>query len=150
MPWFQAQNDMKTPLRVSLVTVCLNAVLNILAVALLPVDWRHVGLATSTVICAAVGCALLLVRATRKNGSLGLGALARPVARMFAASVAMGVVLWAARPFAASACAGLGAKLGPIVSLGLLIAAGLALYGTAALVLMRDSVRALLHRRRRA
>ena len=150
VPWFQAQNDMKTPLRVSLVTVCLNAVLNILAVALLPVDWRHVGLATSTVICAAVGCGLLLVRATRKNGSLGLGALARPVARMFAASVAMGVVLWAARPFAASACAGLGAKLGPIISLGLLIAAGLALYGAAALILMRERVRALLHRRRRA
>ncbi|MBR2838743.1 MAG: murein biosynthesis integral membrane protein MurJ, partial [Kiritimatiellae bacterium] len=59
IPWFQAQKDMKTPLHVSVCTVALNAVLNILAVALLPQEWRHVGLAASTVACAAAGCALL-------------------------------------------------------------------------------------------
>ena len=62
VPYFQAQNDMKTPLRVTVKTVCLNAALNILAVALLPVEWRHVGLAASTSVCALVGC-VLLVRA---------------------------------------------------------------------------------------
>jgi putative peptidoglycan lipid II flippase len=148
VPWFHAQNDMKTPLRVSLVTVCLNAVLNILAVTLLPVEFRHVGLAASTVLCAAVGCAILLVLAKRRNGSLGLRALVRPVSLMFAASVAMGAVIFSVRPLAAAACAPLGAKVGPIASLGLLIGAGMATYGVCALVLLRDSVRALLHRRR--
>ena len=61
VPYFQAQNDMKTPLRVTVQTVCLNAALNVLAVWLLPVEWRHVGLAASTSFCALVGC-LLLVR----------------------------------------------------------------------------------------
>ena len=148
VPWFHAQNDMKTPLRVSLVTVCLNAVLNILAVTLLPVEFRHVGLAASTVLCAAVGCAILLVLAKRRNGSLGLSALVRPVSLMLAASVAMGVVIFAVRPLAAAACAPLGAKVGPIASLGLLVGAGMATYGICALVLLRDSVRAFLLRRR--
>lgn len=62
IPFFQAQGDMKTPLRVSVQTVFLNAALNVLAVALLPIEWRHVGLAASTSFCALVGC-VLLVRA---------------------------------------------------------------------------------------
>ena len=62
IPFFQAQGDMKTPLRVSVQTVFLNATLNVLAVVLLPVEWRHVGLAASTSFCALVGC-ILLVRA---------------------------------------------------------------------------------------
>ena len=60
IPFFQAQNDMKTPLRISVQTVFLNAVLNVLAVILLPVEWRHVGLAASTSLCALVGCVLFL------------------------------------------------------------------------------------------
>ncbi len=62
VPFFQAQKDMKTPLRVTLQTVCLNAALNVLAVVALPQEWRHVGLAASTSFCALVGC-VLLVRA---------------------------------------------------------------------------------------
>ena len=62
IPFFQAQNDMKTPLRISVQTVFLNAALNVLAVVLLPVEWRHVGLAASTSLCALVGC-VLFVRA---------------------------------------------------------------------------------------
>ena len=60
VPYFQAQKDMKTPLRVSVATVILNAALNVLSVVLLPVEYRHVGLAASTSFCALVGCLLLL------------------------------------------------------------------------------------------
>ena len=60
VPFFQAQKDMKTPLRVTVQTVCLNAALNVLAIVALPQEWRHVGLAGSTSLCALVGCLLLL------------------------------------------------------------------------------------------
>lgn len=60
IPFFQAQNDMRTPLRVSVQTVFLNAALNVLAVVLLPVEWRHVGFAASTSFCALVGCVLFI------------------------------------------------------------------------------------------
>ena len=72
IPFFQAQGDMKTPLRISVQTVVLNAALNVLAVVLLPVEWRHVGLAGSTSLCALVGC-LLFVRAFRRAPHLLFG-----------------------------------------------------------------------------
>lgn len=67
IPYFQAQGDMKTPLRVTLITVALNATLNILAVALLPTEFRHVGLAGSTTFCALVGCVLFWYNLRRKT-----------------------------------------------------------------------------------
>ncbi len=67
VPFFQAQGDMKTPLRVTLVTVILNATLNVLAVLLLPQEFRHVGLAASTSFCALIGCILLYRRVALKE-----------------------------------------------------------------------------------
>lgn len=119
VPWFQAQNDMKTPLRISIWTVCLNAVLNILAVACLPVEWRHVGLAASTVLCAGCGCALLARAARRMNGTLGLRRLVAPVAKMILGSAAMVGVIICTKAFI---------SLPPIFSLALTIAAGGATY----------------------
>ena len=141
VPWFQAQNDMKTPLRVSLITVLVNATLNILAVVLLPEEWRHVGLAASTVICAAIGCALLIAFAIKKNGSLGLSSSLRPLASMLVAAVLMAVVLFAVRPFFAN--------MHRVLGLGILIAIGMFTYAVASLVLLRGQVKALLRRRHR-
>ncbi len=141
VPWFQAQNDMKTPLRVSVATVCMNATLNILAVWLLPVEWRHVGLAISTVICAATGCALLVVLARRLNGPLGLAGSVGPLAKMLAASLAMGAAVAAARPLVAGFPA--------VAALAALISLGAAVYGLLSLVAMRDQLRGFRLRFRR-
>ena len=119
VPWFQAQNDMKTPLRTSVYTVCLNAVLNILAVACLPVEWRHVGLAASTTLCAGCGCVLLVCAARRRNGTLGLRRLAVPVAKMLVGSALMSAAI-----FSVKAVSG----LHPLLSLAAAIAAGAAVY----------------------
>ncbi|MBQ3289734.1 MAG: murein biosynthesis integral membrane protein MurJ [Kiritimatiellae bacterium] len=98
IPWFQAQKDMKTPLRVTVYTVVLNAVLNILAVVLLPQEWRHVGLATSTVVCAAVGCVLLGFAARRDGGLAALASAVPAVMRILLATAVMTLALWFARP----------------------------------------------------
>jgi putative peptidoglycan lipid II flippase len=115
VPWFQAQKDMKTPLRVSVWTVCLNAVLNILAVVLLPVEWRHVGLAGSTVFCAACGIVFLVTAARRRNGSLGLRRLAVPVLKMLAGSAVMTAAIFAVKRFT---------DLPPVPELAVFIAVG--------------------------
>ena len=104
IPWFQAQSDMKTPLRVSVCTVALNAVLNILAVVFLPEEWRHVGLAASTDVCAAAGCGLLVILAIRRNGPLGLRGLALPMAKIVAATAVMVAAMGLVRPFLAGCC----------------------------------------------
>lgn len=119
VPWFQAQNDMKTPLRVSVATVCLNASLNILAVVCLPEEWRHVGLAASTVFCSGCGISILACAARRRNGSLGLRRLAVPVAKMFFGALLMAAAIFALRHFVC---------LSPVFSLVLSIAVGGAVY----------------------
>ena len=98
IPWFQAQKDMKTPLRVSVATVVLNAALNILAVGLLPQEWRHVGLAASTVVCSAVGCALLGWAARRDGGLAALASAVPDVLRILLAAAAMAAAIWLVRP----------------------------------------------------
>ena len=119
VPWFQAQNDMKTPLRVSVWTVCLNAALNVLAVLCLPVEWRHVGLAASTVSCSGCGIVLLVRAARRRNGSLGLRRLAVPVAKMLVGSALMSAAILLLKHFA---------DLPPVLLLAVAIAAGGAVY----------------------
>jgi len=140
VPWFQAQNDMRTPLRVSVMTVFLNATLNVLAVWLLPEEWRHVGLAASTVLCAAAGTCLLMTLARRKNGCLGLVAVLRPVSKMLFAALAMGVALTSVRPCVRS--------FSPLVGLSLLVMAGLATYATVSFALLglSECVRTLRRR----
>ena len=123
VPWFQAQNDMKTPLRVSVWTVCMNASLNILAVFGLPVEWRHVGLAASTVMCSACGVAFLAVAAHRRNGSLGMRRLVIPVVKMLAGSAVMTVAIFVVKRFVV---------LSPVMFLAVAIAVG----GTAYFVSM--------------
>ena len=119
VPWFQAQNDMKTPLRISVWTVILNATLNILAVACLPVEWRHVGLAASTVFCSFCGIVLLARAARRLNGALGLRRLAAPVMKMLLGSAAMTAAIVAVKNFVV---------LPQVFSLAVSIAVGGAVY----------------------
>ena len=147
VPWFQAQNDMKTPLRVTVYTVIVNAALNILAVWLLPVEWRHVGLALSTVLCAAIGCAILVALARRRNGSLGLrkafGVVGAPgpLMKMIGASILMGFAVAAAKPLVANGPA--------IAALAVLIALGAVVYGVLSLLFMREQLRGFHLRFRR-
>ncbi len=98
VPWFQGQNDMKTPLRVSVCTVVANAALNVLAVVLLPQEARHVGLAASTVLCALFGCILLIALGRRRNGSMGLRSVCGYVSRTLLAALAMAGILVLVRP----------------------------------------------------
>ena len=77
IPYFQAQGDVKTPLRVSVEMVVCNAGLNVVAVSLLPEEWRHVGLAASTSFCALAGCLSLLWRMKVRSENLPLTATAK-------------------------------------------------------------------------
>ena len=119
VPWFQAQNDMKTPLRVSVWAVCLNAVLNVLSVFCLPIEWRHVGLAASTVLCSGCSTVFLVNEAHRRNGSVGIRRLVMPVGKMLTGSALMSVVILLIRRFV---------DLPPVLFVAVAISAGGAVY----------------------
>jgi len=149
-PWFHAQQDLTTPLRVAVRMVFLNFALNVAAVFLLPEEFRHVGLAGSTVFCSAVSCFWLARLAHRRNGALGWRALVRPVGLMCLASAVMVLVLLALR-----------AALGPwsdrpaggICAMAAYVTCGCGAYfGFLRLVspgLLRETVRDFRDRRRR-
>lgn len=128
VPWFQAQGDMKTPLKISVWVVVANAILNIMAVLLLPVEWRHVGLAASTVLCAFFSAAMLVHFAVLKNGSLGLLSSVKPIAKILFASCVMGLAVYFVKPYLC--------QLRPIVSLVVLLFVGVGVYGVLALPLL--------------
>lgn len=148
VPWFQAQSDMKTPLKVSLATVAMNAVLNILAVLLLPVEWRHVGLAGSTVFCSLVGCLMLLALAKRRNSSLGLSRVCMPILKILVSSAVMGGAVWLTREFLFSEGASLENRMNHVLELGVLIAAGGAVYFVSSFLFMRKELKAMRMKRR--
>ncbi|MBR1870638.1 MAG: murein biosynthesis integral membrane protein MurJ [Kiritimatiellae bacterium] len=134
-PWFQAQKDMKTPLTVTVRLVFANAALNIASVWLLPVEWRHVGLAASTVLCAAAACMWLWILAVRRNGGMGTVGLAAAVAKMLCSALAMATVvhilrgILAERDFAAGA------------AVAMLVPVGAAVYFAAEFLFDRQSMR---------
>ena len=141
-PWFQAQKDLKTPLRVAVRMVFLNAALNVAAVFGLPVEWRHVGLAASTVVCAGISCACLARAARRRNGPLGWARLARPVAAMLAASAAMaGVLLLLKRALAGLAARG---TSGEVLAMAAFVGCGALVYFAALAVGARAALGGLV------
>lgn len=150
-PWFHAQNDMRTPLRVSVRMVFANFALNLLSVLCLPVEWRHVGIAASTVACSAASCAWLLALARRRNGPLGLGALRTALARTALAALAMGAALLAAAPALARALPE-GSMRRNVLRLALEVALGAGVYFAALGALLPEArgtlVRRLVRRRR--
>jgi len=134
VPWFHAQGDMKTPLIVSVRMVFLNAALNVLAVIFLPEEWRHAGLAASTVVCSAVGAVFLVFFAHVKNGDLGLSDTVVPIVKIAAASVGMALLIAALKHCLPA--------LPAVASLAVLVAAGFAAYAVFALVFLRGELRA--------
>jgi len=148
-PWFQAQRDLRTPLRVAVRMVFLNAALNVAAVFGLPVEWRHVGLAASTVVCAGVSCLWLAEVARRRNGPLGWTRLARPVGAMLLGSAAMGAALVVLKRLLA-ACSAAG-SWGPVLSMAAFVGGGAVVYFGFLFVCARGTLMGLVRdfRRRR-
>ena len=125
-PWFQAQKDLKTPLKVAVRMVFLNATLNVAAVFGLPVEWRHVGLAASTVACSGISCAWLAALARRRNGPLGWAHLVRPVGAMLFASAVMAGVLVVLKRVLADL--GVGGTAGAVLSMAVFVVSGACVY----------------------
>ena len=147
-PWFHAQKDTKTPMQIALAMVGANLALNILMVLTLPDGWKHAGIASSTVACSLASCVWLAREASRRNGRMGLRALAKPALRMAAAAGAMAIAVLLVR-------SGVYAVMGPgrlaaLAVVGLGVAAAMAVYGVAVWRLCPESThRVLMIRRRR-
>ena len=146
-PAFYAREDTVTPFRFSVVSVIANIVLSLLL--FLTLD--HVGIALATALAAWLNT-LLLVWSLRRHGFWALDQRFRQrLPRILGATAVMGLVLWGLQ----TALAGwLGDTFFErIAALVILVAAGLAAYALAALVLgamSRSELLAALRRKKQA
>jgi len=147
-PGFYARSDTRTPLRIAVVAMAANLVMNLGFVFL--TDLAYVGLAISTAISAWLNV-LLLYATLRRRRQFAIDAqLARRTVRLAAASVAMGAVLLWLNPYV-DAHAG-GPMLERVVALAVLIGTGGIVYFGAAFLFRAFSIADLKtqFRRRRA
>ncbi len=94
VPAFYAQKDLRTPVRVASWCILGNFTLNLLSVLLLPEGWRHVGIASSTVVNSLVNTVILFHLLRRKGLAPRVLPLLKTFLRTLVAATVMALVVW--------------------------------------------------------
>jgi putative peptidoglycan lipid II flippase len=144
VPVFYGHQDTQTPVKLSLIAMAVNLGLNLLFIAILPLRWKHAGLALATVLAEGLYAGLLAVRLHRRFGSPGWRTVSAAAARMSAAAAGMGFAAVAMQRAVFSAAAGaLPVKIAQTASVAAAIAAAVPLYLLLALILRAPELRDL-------
>ena len=144
-PLFYGMHDMRTPMRLSVITVVINAAFNVTFILTLPSEWKHVGIAASTVLCTLGLSVALCAIAQRRIGALPW----RPILSVTGKAVLAAAAMGAAAHFTYHAAA---QALPRLAALSLAIALALLLYAALLSLLYPGGARhllALLRRRKR-
>jgi len=143
-PAFYALGDTVTPVRVSLVAVALNVVMNVLFVVTWPAGWKHAGIALATVISSGVSVLLLVWLLRRKGCVLQVRGMLGPAGGALAAAGVMAVAACLLHARLATAFLEWG-KSGQLVAMAVTLASSAVIYGGLVWVLCRSAVRELVH-----
>jgi putative peptidoglycan lipid II flippase len=92
VPAFYALQDTKTPVRVGVMAVILNFVLNITFILTLPQGVKHAGIAFATVLSEAFSMTVLVLILQRRIGKPDWRRIGGSAGRSFAAAAVMGLV----------------------------------------------------------
>lgn len=153
-PVFYGLQDLKTPVRVSLIGLVLNVTLNIASVVLLPSGWKHIGIAASTVLSSLVNGVMLAVLLRRRGAFLRVVGFAGAVARAVLCATLMAIAVLAVyalcRQVLGQGEKGL-TKGAEIVAMAVTVAAGIVVYVGAMATVSRNELREMVGdvRRRR-
>jgi len=155
-PLFHSMRDTRTPMYVSAGVVALNLVLNITFILTWPLEWKHAGIAVSTVISSAVACVILARLAVLRLGRFHWRG---PVLMLFKSLLAAVLMACLAHQTHAALSGWLptGSTMSSVVALGGAIGVAAVVYlGLMALLSYRETrlivngLRRRLQRRRRA
>ena len=94
VPAFFALQDTKTPVRVGILTVLVNLLLNLVFILTLPLRYKHAGIALATVLAETGYAVALAWILQRRIGSPGWRRIAGSLVKVLLISVLMGVVVW--------------------------------------------------------
>jgi len=92
IPLFYAHGDTRTPVRVGVLAVGVNLVLNLLFIFTLPAEWKHAGLALGTVASVLLQVGVLAMLTQRRYAHLHGRPLLRSLLRQTLACVPMAAV----------------------------------------------------------
>ena len=150
-PAFYGLQDLRTPVRVSLVGLFLNITLNVSSILILPHGWKHVGIAGSTVVTSLVNGVTLAVLLRRRIGGPRLSATARPVLKAVGCSIVMALAAWAVYAAGTRCAGGEAGKVAQLLIMGVTVAAGMAVYGVLMVLTSKQELREMVgdFRRRR-
>ena len=151
VPAFYALQDTKTPLRIGLLTVAINLTINICFIVLLPLHYKHAGIAAATVLAESFYAVTLVILLQRKIDTIDWQPVIRSTARVGAATFIMAV---AARLLLMSLESSLHAtliptKIGQILCISVTIGLSTAIYAAMAFLLRCPELRELLNLRRK-
>lgn len=90
VPAFYAKKDTRTPVWISLWTLLVNFTLGLILMR----SFGHIGLALALTLSSIFNSALLIWALRKKIGRLGLGSVAKALAKIVPATVLMGGVFW--------------------------------------------------------
>ncbi|MGH6662382.1 MAG: murein biosynthesis integral membrane protein MurJ [Rhodospirillales bacterium] len=122
-PGFFAREDTATPVKISVVCLIVNLVLNLI----LMVPLKHVGIATATAVASWLNAGLLAYVLGRRGHLVVDARLARRVPRVVVAAAGMALTLFAAlTPLQASLAGSLSER---IAALAVLVLGGMAVFG---------------------
>ncbi len=133
-PGFFAREDTTSPVRIAVLCVGVNLVLNLTLIHVL----AHVGIALATALAAWLNAGLLMHKLTRRYNHQADQRLRRRIPRIAAAALVMAAGLALAAHWLAPLLAG--ATPSRILALATLIGGGLVLYGAAVLVFGAASI----------
>jgi putative peptidoglycan lipid II flippase len=133
VPAFYALQDTRTPVKVGLCAVTLNLTLNIVSALTLPEEWKHAGMAFSTVISEGFNGLVLAALLRRRLGRFGIRGILAGLGRALGAAAAMAATaFYAERALTTWLYVYLPHKAAQLVGVPLAIALGMAVYFGAA------------------
>lgn len=90
VPIFYAQKDIRTPVKVGAFCVLANFTCNVLSILILPEGWRHVGIASSTVLSSLLNTVILFRILAKRNLCPAWRGIVNPSLRVLLAGGLMG------------------------------------------------------------
>ncbi len=140
-PAFYGMQDVMTPLKVSLACLALNVTLNITSIILLPVGWKHCGIAGSTVLTSLVNSACLFILLRRKSCSPRLGRMLPSLIKSLIGASVMALAAWIAwRTGCRLAGERMSDKPVQLTVLGATVIVGMAVYACLMLIMSRQDL----------
>ncbi|RPI27344.1 MAG: murein biosynthesis integral membrane protein MurJ [Acidobacteria bacterium] len=147
VPTFYALNDTRTPVRVSVTAVAVNIAVNLTLMALLPLEYKYLGLAFGTSVSVILNSLLLARGFRRRLGSFDRYAVRAAFLKTVTASVLMGACVYSLHAVLEPRLGK--ALIGELAAVGVSMSAGVVVYFGLAHLLHVEEVRMASARVRR-